>query len=177
MLNGIYALLLLISCVLAAGLNVVALPGNWFIVGLVAIYSLLVRGAGHWDIGWSGVLVIALLALLGELIESLAGMWGTQRAGGSRRAALGAFAGSIGGSLVGFVVGSPIPLVGSLVAATLFGAVGAMIGAIIGEWGRVRTFPGARIGLGAFLGRLGGTLGKLAVAGVMCAVTMILLFW
>src|SRR5258708_37433342 len=74
---------LLNVCALAA--NLFTLPGNWMIVGLTVLFALFVHlpsGAGIslWSAG-----VVVGLALLGELIEVVAGAAGGAQTGGRRR--------------------------------------------------------------------------------------------
>lgn len=160
----------------AAGwaMNLLSLPGNWLVVLGVAVYAYLVPN--HWriDISWYVVALVLALAVIGELIESLAGMWGAARAGGSRRAALLALCGSIGGGLVGAVLGMPIPVVGPIVAVLLGASLGATAGAWVGEQWKGRTAGESwQVGKAAFWGRLLGTFGKIMVASVIVAVVLL----
>jgi uncharacterized protein YqgC (DUF456 family) len=140
---------------------------------IAAVYAWLGPAQGHLAIGWKTVVALLVLALLGELVELLAGALGVARAGGSKRGAAMALVGSILGGLVGAVVGLPVPLVGSLVAALLFAGLGAMIGAALGETWAGQT-PGKtwRIAQRAFWGRLAGTLGKVILGALMIAVVL-----
>ena len=131
---AIVAAVCLLVC-LAIGwiLTLVGLPGNWVIVAAAALYAWIIPHTWRLDVGWRWVIAVALLAAIGELLESLAGAFGTQRAGGSRRAALGALIGSMIGGISGAFVALPVPLVGPLVGAILFGGVGAALGAVVAE--------------------------------------------
>src|SRR5258708_30952788 len=74
---------LLNVCALAA--NLFTLPGNWIIVGLTVLFALFVHLPSGAGISlWSAGVVVAL-ALLGELIEVVAGAAGAAQSGGSRR--------------------------------------------------------------------------------------------
>jgi hypothetical protein len=79
--------------------------------------------------------------------------------------------GAVIGSILGMGVGTPIPILGPFVMALLGGAAGAFFGAYLGEaWiGRPHE---ARVaaGRGAFTGRIWGTVGKLAVGGIMLVI-------
>ncbi len=170
------AILLPLVLVAAWLLTLVGLPGNWIMVGIVALYALLVPVERRVDVGWGVVLVLVGLAVLGEIVEFGAGAAGTSRAGGSKRGAAMALLGSIVGGVVGLFVGLPIPVVGSFLAALLFASVGAFLGAMIGEYWEGRTMEvSVPIGVGAFWGRLLGTLAKTMVGAVMIAVTIIAL--
>jgi uncharacterized protein YqgC (DUF456 family) len=168
-----FALLLVLALVVCWLLTLLGLPGNWFMAALAAVYAWLAPAQAHLAIGWKTVVALLVLALLGEIVELLAGAVGVAKAGGSKRGAALALLGSILGGMIGLVVGLPIPLVGSLVAAVLFAGLGAMIGAALGEtW--VGQDPGTtwRIAQRAFWGRLAGTLGKVILGAVMIAVVV-----
>ncbi len=167
--------MLLILVLLASWvLNLLGLPGNWLIVALTAIYAYLVPAESPGAIGWKTVLMLLVLAVLGEIVELMAGAMSVAKLGGSRRGALMALAGSFIGGIVGMVVGLPIPLVGSVTAAVLMASVGALIGAILAERRQGRSFSESwRIGKGAFWGRLLGTLAKAGIGAIMIAAVVV----
>jgi len=170
LLFALLFVLLLIACWL---LTVLGLPGNWVAVVLAAVYAWLVPAESSVAFGWKTVLILLLLAALGEIVESGAGAIGASRAGGSKRGATLALVGSILGGIVGVLVGVPIPVVGSLVAAVLFAGLGAMAGAALGEMWLGRDFDTTwRIAKLAFWGRLAGTLGKIILGAMMIAVAI-----
>jgi uncharacterized protein len=164
----------LFCLVLAAGwvMTVLAMPGNWLIVAAAALYAWLVPvEAGRPALDWSTVAALAVLAIVGELVETLAAARGVRQAGGSRWSAVMALFGSVIGAIVGMFVGVPVPIVGSLVAAIVFAGLGAAGGAVLGESLLGRNWNESRgVGVAAFRGRLLGTLAKMLVASVMVAV-------
>lgn len=163
----------LLLAVLAAGwvMTLLSLPGNWLMVLAVAIYAWLVPTEWRGDVSWAVVLVVLLLAIVGEILETLAVAVGTSRAGGSRRAALLGLCGSLGGGLIGALVGVPIPVIGSLVGAVLFAACGAAFGAHVGEAWKGRTSDESwKVSQAAFVGRLLGTMAKILAASVIVAI-------
>ena len=168
-LMTLFFALLLITVLLASwGLTVFGMPGNWLMVAATAIYAYCVPAESSAAIGWKTVVVLAVLAGLGEVLELLAGAAGTATAGGSKRGAALALLGSIIGSIVGIVVGIPVPLVGPIVAALLFAALGATAGAMLGEvWIGKNLNASWQIGKAAFWGRLIGTMSKLLIGAVM----------
>ena len=137
---------------------VFGLPGTWLMVLSTGIAAWLQWQPGQPPgdqaiSGWT-LLVLVGLALLGEVLEFIAGAAGAKRAGGSGRGAVAAIVGGIVGAIVGtFAI--PIPLLGSLLGA----AAGAGLGA-----GGVEMFGGktmedsVRIGVGARVGRVVGTV-------------------
>jgi uncharacterized protein len=152
-------------------LVVFGIPGNWLMVILTCLFAWWQRDTGPFSRGT--LIAIAVLALMGELIEFLAGMAGARRSGTSWQGSIGAIFGAMLGALVGtFAI--PIPLVGTLVGAS----VGA--GAIV--W-VVETLRGQRMdrslqrAFHAGLGQILGTSSKMAVGVLIWVVIAIAAFW
>ncbi len=155
----------------------VGLPGNWLMVLSVALVAWLtwIPGVPAQEQMFrpATLIVLVSLAVLGEIVEFVAGAVGASRAGSSRAGALAALAGGLIGGIAGtFLI--PIPVVGSL--------VGAAGGAGIGAWG-IELSGGKSldasllIGLGAGLGRLAGTVAKLVFGAGIWLVASIAAFW
>ncbi len=168
----LWALLLVAGSGAAWMTNLVALPGNWIVVGLAALFAwLVVDDDAERGMTWTTVAVLLGLAVVGEVVEFVAGAAGAAKQGASRRAIALAMVGAIVGSVLGLGIGAPIPVVGSLVMAVLGGAAGAFGGAYLGEAWKGRGEPErTAAGRGAFFGRIWGTVGKLAVGAVMVAI-------
>jgi uncharacterized protein YqgC (DUF456 family) len=157
-------------------LTLVGLPGTWLIAAGVAIYSYVIPSTWRVEIEWPWIIALLVLALFGEVLEFLGGVLGTQRAGGSRRAAVLALIGSLLGGLSGAMIGLPIPMLGSLVGAVLFGAIGAAAGAFLGEISLgTATNKTWQVSWGAFWGRLLGTGAKSLVGALMVATVVVAL--
>lgn len=172
MIAFLLAILLVLVALVCWFLQLLGLPGNWLMVISAAGYVWLVPEDSPVAFGWPPVVALVVLAIVGEIVELVAGAAGVTKVGGSRRGAVLAIVGSIAGSLVGVFVGLPIPVVGSLVAAVLFGAVGALVGAFLGESWRGRDFDASlTVGKAAFIGRVLGTVGKMIVCTIMVALT------
>ncbi|MEM9586249.1 MAG: DUF456 domain-containing protein [Planctomycetota bacterium] len=155
------AVTMVLVCLVCWGLNLIALPGNWIAVAVMALFAWLGPSEGRLAIGIVSVGIAFLLALVGEGVEFMAGAMGASRAGASRRSTLYAMLGSIIGAIVGAFIGVPIPVVGSVLAAILFGGLGATAGAIYGEWSDGKPWRESwAVGHAAFWGRTFGTLGK-----------------
>jgi uncharacterized protein len=166
---------LVLCCTLAAGwlLTLLGMPGNWLIVAAAAVYALIVPADSSLAISGWAVLILAGLALGGELIELTAGALGVAKAGGSRRSAVLALLGSVIGGFGGLFVGLPLPVVGPPLAALLFASLGAMAGAMLGEsWKGRGLDQSVEVGKAAFWGRLLGTLAKTLIGSIMCGVTL-----
>lgn len=172
----IWASLLLIVNVVAWCSTFLSLPGNWIILAATAVFAAFVRVDDVAPIGWKMVLVVAVLAIAGEIIEMVAGAAGAAKQGASRRAMLLAIVGTVIGSLVGAILGTfiPIPLVGTVIGAIGGGALGAFGGAYLGEWWKGRAADERlAISVAAMIGRLLGTMGKLVVGAIMVVVVTI----
>lgn len=171
----IYLGILLLILVLVAGwcMTMLSMPGNWVMVGAVALFAWLAPADGP-DISWQIVAVLLVLAVLAELLELAASALGAKRAGGSRRGAVLAIFGSMVGAIIGAMVGVPIPIIGSLVAAIVFAGAGALVGAMLGETWKGRTLAESwKVGQSAFWGRLLGALAKTGIATAMLVIAVI----
>lgn len=127
-----------------------ALPGNWLMVVTTALFAWFQHDRGMFSI-WT-LVAITVLAIVGELLEFFAGAYGAKRAGGGRRAVVGAILGAISGAIVGtFAI--PILLFGSVIG----GCIGAAVGTVVmehsaGKQAHESLKTGLSAGLGHFLG-------------------------
>lgn len=154
-------------------LTVMGIPGNWGMVVAAGLFAWLIPEGSAVTLGWTTVVVLLILACLGELLEFLAGAIGVAQAKGSKRSAVLAVLFSIVGSFVGVAVGAPIPLIGQFVAIVFFSGLGALLGAGLGERWKGRTEKEAlRVGHAAFWGRILGTVSKILVGSMMVAVAL-----
>ena len=164
-LASLFALLGL-ACLL---LLVAGLPGTWVLLAIAFVVelvdSLLLPGDEVVTFGWGLLGVCAGLAVVGEIIEALAGAAGTRMGGGTRRGMVGAIIGGIAGAIF-FTPLIPIPILGMLIGAMLGSFVGAFVGEATGPETRGRQHN-LRAGFGAAVGKLGGTIAKLAIGIVM----------
>jgi hypothetical protein len=167
----LWASLLVAFNLLACFATLLTLPGNWFIVAATAVFALIYNAPGEPGISWWTVGGLVGLALLGEVLEFAAGAMGAAKHGGTRRGMLLSLVGAAVGSIWGAFLTLPIPLVGPLFGALGGGALGAFCGAFLGEkWAGKTTGQSAAVGKGAFIGRLLGTGGKMAIGMVMVIV-------
>jgi len=151
------------------------LPGNWIMVALCAAFAFFIPEAEYGrGFGWGVVGGLAVLALIGELLELAASALGATKAGGSKRGAALALVGSMIGSLVGAAIGFPVPIIGPLIGVLLGGGAGAAAGALLGEKWKGREFDDSLpVGAAAFWGRILGTVAKSAVGLGMIVVALI----
>lgn len=168
------AIALVLGCAMAWATNFVMLPGNWFIVGLASFFVMWVSNGSGGGITWDTVGILVVLAVVGEAVEFMAGAAGAAKKGGARRSVALALMGAFGGSIFGAVAGVPIPVVGPLIGALGGAACGAYFGAYLGEtWKGRSPEVSMEVGKGAMIGRVLGTVGKLAVGTVMIGVVAV----
>lgn len=156
-----------LACLL---LVVVGLPGTWVLLalafGVELVDALLLPGAGPAvTFGWGLLALCGGLAVVGEIIEAIAGAAGTKFGGGTGRGMVGAFVGGIAGAIFLTPV-FPIPVVGTLFGAMLGAFLGAFVAEATGAEARGRKHN-LRAALGAAIGKLGGTIAKLAIGAAM----------
>ncbi len=172
----LWAVLLAAVLLVAWVSTLLGFPGNWLMVAATAVYVALVPADSAAAVGWGVVVVLLILAILGEVAESLAGAVGAARIGASRRGILLALTGSMVGGLLGLFLGIPIPLVGPIITAVLFACVGALVGALLGERWKGRSLHVSwQIGKAAFRGRLLGTIVKAAIGLGMAGIVILAL--
>jgi uncharacterized protein YqgC (DUF456 family) len=125
-------------------LNVLALPGNWILLAIALIYALATRME---HVGWGTLGLMAGLAIVGEVLESLVGVVYTAKRGATRRGALGAFIGGFAGAIAASSIAPPL---GSLLGAF----AGTFAGAFLFEYlGERKHREALRAGRAAFVGR------------------------
>lgn len=168
----LWVALLLAGSGIAWTFNFFALPGNWGIVGLAGLFVWAApAGGGSPGLTWETVGLMLVIAIGGEVLEFAAGAAGAARQGASRRAIALALIGTVAGSIIGAIGGLPVPIAGPLIGALLGGAGGAFAGAYLGEmWKHGGSAQGVTVGWGAAIGRLLGTLGKLAIGVVLIVI-------
>ncbi len=155
------ALLVLLHLAVVAGLFgvVLGLSGNFILLGLALITAWI--GGFQQLSGWL-LLLLLVLAVLGEVVEAFLGVATARGFGATRWGMIGTFVGGIAGAMVGTSV---LPLIGSLVGAF----AGSFLGAVIGELLRGgRAGASMRAGTGAFVGKVVATSFKLAI-GILIA--------
>jgi uncharacterized protein YqgC (DUF456 family) len=141
----------------------VGLSGNFVLVALALIYALV---TGFHSIGWHLLILLLGIAVVGEILEYLIGIFYVHKKGASKKGVVGAFV----GGLAGAALGAPLfPIAG----AVLGSFVGAFLGAILGEyWHQRRLEPSLRIGGHAFLGKLAAMFVKHALGLVIVGLVL-----
>jgi uncharacterized protein YqgC (DUF456 family) len=114
------------------------------------------------SIGMFTVVAMAVLAVIGEVIEFTLTAKYTKKYGGSSRASWGA----IIGGMVGAFMGVPVPIIGSVIGAF----IGAFVGAFVAELSRGTSGTGAtRVATGALIGRALASATKVGIGVAMSA--------
>lgn len=135
------------------------LPGLWVMVGAILIYGWM---TDFRSLGLATIIIVLVLAFVGEIIESWLGFRFAKRYGGSSRSGWGALIGGI----IGAVVGVPVPVIGSVIGAFL----GSFVGAALFEYTASRRLDVAtRAGWGSVVGRAAAAAAKIAL-GLIIAV-------
>lgn len=163
----VWPVLLSVLLLFSWGLTLVGLPGNWLMLALCATYTWAYALNERAMMSWGTVAAIALVVILAEVVEFIAGAAGVAK-GGSRRGAILAIVGSFVGAFVGASLGSVVPVFGTVVGLLLGASFGAMAGAMLGErsLGKDADFQW-EIGKMAFWGKFWGSLGKMTVGAVI----------
>ncbi len=172
-----WAVLLVMANAAAWTTTLLALPGNWVMVALNALFAAYIVRPQGGGLSWLVVGATAGLAALGELIEIIAGAAGVARQGGSQRGMMLAVLGAMAGSLAGAFAGVPIPLAGPIIGIVGGGMCGAFAGAFLGETWKGRSAQASlNISWAALVGRVCGTIGKLAAGVVILMLTAVAVF-
>ena len=144
------------------------LPGQFLIVLATLVFILAVGSA---NLSWGVFFLILALAILAEVLEAVLGFLGARRVKGSWRSAFAAIAGGLAGAILGSCI---TPIIGSLIGALL----GTFLGPFLVELHRTRqTDASAKVAVAAVLGRLAGSVMKVAVACVMIAIVTVALLY
>lgn len=137
-----------------AGTIIPALPG----IPLIFVGLFIVAWIDDFTVmGWTAVGILAVLTLIGWLIDLVAGALGARYLGASQRA----FWGATIGALVGMFFG----LAGII--------LGPFIGAVLGEISGGRdVLHSSRVGVGTWIGMVVATAVKLAIAFLMIGIAI-----
>jgi uncharacterized protein len=133
-----------------------ALPGIIFVFGgiTLAAYAENFTRISGWTIG-----VLAVLAVLGWVLDYVAGLLGAKKAGASKLAIIGAAIGTVAGLFMGLIGVLFMPLVG----------------AAIGEYIYLKDHPEAlqragKVGVATWLGLIAGMIGKVVIVFIMLGI-------
>jgi uncharacterized protein YqgC (DUF456 family) len=143
------ALVIVLMAVGLVGAALPFVPGTPLILAGALLYAV---ATDFTPVGIGRLALLTALALIGVVAGAVAGSVGARRAGGSRRAAVGALLGLVVGVFVG-----PVGLV-----------AGPVVGAIAAELSRARPWgESVRAGVGTLVGLIVGAVAHVAVAAAM----------
>ena len=164
--------LLLLTNAVGVLLVALQLPGTWLMVVATSLFAWWRWGAETMSYGWGTLAALLALAVLGEIVEFVAGAMGSTVAGGTKRGAAISVVTAIAGAILGsFLI--PIPIAGTLLGA----GIGAGLGALAGDkWAGKPWNEAWKVAGGAAVGKFSGAVGKLAIAAAMWLVTAVMLF-
>jgi len=158
--SGFAYLVVWVLCGAGVVLSCLSISGTWLVVLAAALAAIL---SGPAFPGWWTVILFALLSAGCEAFESVAGVWGVTRRGGSGWAGFAAVVGGLLGMILGGVV-IPIPVLGSLVGML----AGSFALAYVAERHRLkRADHAAHIARGAVVARIMVMLVKLGATLAM----------
>ena len=139
------------------------LPGNFIILIDTILYGWY---GGFSEITFRVILVLGLLAIMGEVLEFVIGIMGSKKHKSSNKAIVG----SIVGGIVGAIWGAPFLLgIGSIIGAFLGAFAGAFMVELLDRKDASRAMQS---GWGAFVGRLGGTITKGVIGIAMISIAI-----
>ncbi len=136
-----------------AGAVLPALPGLPFVFGGL---WLLAWQDGYAQVGWGTLSFLAVLLILGMILDFIAGSLGAKKVGASPQAVAGAMLGAVLGMFVIFPWG------------LIFGP---FVGAVLGEMKAQQSLgQAARSGVGTWIGLMLGIIAKLVIALIMIGI-------
>jgi uncharacterized protein YqgC (DUF456 family) len=158
---SVILLWILAVALIVGGLVGVVLP---LLPGVPLIYAgmFLAAWIDHFQrVGVVSLVVLGILTLIAVAIDFLSSAWGAKRVGASKRA--------VWGAAIGTIVGIFFGIAGLI--------LGPFVGALIGELSVHGRFEQAsRVGIATTVGLILGTALKLAIAGAMIGL-FVLVYW
>ena len=146
-------------------LDLLGLFGNWIILVAVGAAAAI---SGFEHFGGYTLVILLVLAILGEVLEAVAAGVGAAKYGGGK----GAVGAALVGTLVGAVLGTSLfPILGTIIGA----CAGAFFFATLDEFlvSNRALDSATRIGFGAALGKIGGLFAKTFVGFAMLLVAFL----
>ena len=158
---SVVLLWILAIALIVCGLVGVVLP---LLPGVPLMYAGMILAAwiDHFErVGVISLVVLGVLTLIAVALDFMSSAWGAKRVGASKRA--------VWGALIGTVIGIFFGIAGLV--------LGPFVGALIGELTVHGRFEQAsRVGLATSIGLIVGTALKLAIAGAMIGL-FVLVYW
>lgn len=146
-------------------LSFFGISGTWIVAVAAMLYNVI---NWNWTIPPIWLMILIILCIVGELLELILGAITARRYKASKTAMISSMAGGI----IGAVVGIPGLLFGSILGML----IGSFLGAVIAELMLEKDVSTAlRIGTAAFIGGIGGKLGKLLITVAMIVIVGVMI--
>lgn len=161
-------LLLAIWMMLTLFMTLLGLPGNWLLLAAATLYA---WGEDFTRLSLEWLALLALLAVVGEVLEALAAAWGARR----QQAAAGTMVAAVCGGLAGGLAGSAFGLVLGALAGSFAGAAAAALAMEYwrgGDWRRAR-----QVAWSVVFAKTWGQFAKTALGLVMVLLVLWRLGW
>ncbi len=150
----VFAYILIFTGLIGSVLPVI--PGSALIFIGAFIYA---WNSGFTVISWTVIFILLALALITQILDYLATMYGAKKFGAGKWGIAGALAGGI----IGFITAGLIGII-----------IGPFIGAFLLEIVKGSSFSlSFKIGFGTIIGFIGGTVGKFVISFTM----VLIFFW
>lgn len=161
-------ILCILMLLIGLTLIIFGIPGTFVILIGAVIYGLVTK---FHEISITTLFLLLGIALLGELIEFVSGMYGAKKLGASKLGMIFALIGGLTGGVCGTII---YPFVGTIIGVLL----GTFSGGFLGEKMLKKELAcSLKAGFGAFIGRLGGTFGKLVLGIIMAIMVLSKIFF
>jgi len=161
MIQILWIIFFIIVCLAGLIISIFGGPGPFIIFGGAFLYGLIEH---FQDIDFATLLVLLILSIAGEIIEFLSGLIGAKKFGASKAGIIGALIGGITGGMAGILF---LPVIGSILGALLGVFLGAFTIELINQ---KNVYNSLKAGLGAFVGRLGGSVTKFVLVIIMAII-------
>lgn len=166
--SGLGVVALYVAMIAGLVAIVFGLPGTLVILLSAFVYA---WATEFHVVTWGALGWLTLMAAVAEILEQIAGVYGSAKFGSSRKALIG----SVVGGIVGAIALAPIGFGVGAVFGAFFGAfAGAFLTELYLEKRQMR--EALRSGYGAFFGRVGGFIVKMSLAFAMVVLVTLRLF-
>lgn len=157
----LFALLSLCALIL----SFFGISGTWIVAVGAMLYNVI---TWSWAISPIWLMILIILCIAGELLELTLGAVTARKYGASKTAMIASMAGGI----IGAIVGIPGMLFGSILGML----IGSFLGAVIAELLLEKDLSSAlKIGTAAFIGGIGGKIGKFLVTVAMIVIVAVIM--
>lgn len=159
------ATLFVLLSLCALMLSFLGISGTWIVAVAAMLYNVI---TWSWTISPIWLMILLIMCIVGELLELTLGAMTARRYNASKTAMISSMAGGI----IGAIIGIPGLLFGSILGML----VGSFLGAVIAELILEKDFASAlKVGTAAFIGGIGGKLGKLLITVAMIVIVAVIL--